>query len=811
MKIQCSCGAKYEFEITPEMMARPVRFICPACGVDASEFVDSLVRQELGQTATPSGALVDVAPGRSRAVMAAAPAGVLLEAEPAPAPARPAVRMVTRNAEAAPAGASQAPPPLDTPQPCLKHLGELATEKCFVCSKPICPKCMELFGYVCSPLCKAKADSHGIEVPVYEGQRSVVEARQWRIIVRVTTTVCLITLVLLSVRGWYAWSGSRPKPIFSVRFDEPAYSGQAVICGKDKDQIVFLHGDTLARHDMKTKKEVWSCRLLDRKKIAEDVQKEIKDMEQANLRMGDNGVSHPPPIPPADKLQREMERAAAADLTLHVSGQSVWVSTPEKLVRYDWETGKSIKELAIPQRKGELISHGEELLLVDAEPGRPSLTHINLSSCEVRTEDLSGGAAADLAEAGKAGVLGTGSGRRSADLAGLPMGMPGKDLGKPMDPAKVAEQAQHLSLPARLALPATLSANLSQERALTELDDTSRPQNGSGRASVRLTLLPSKDGFVEVAVRLVESRMVQVSAMKAPPSKSVLNGNLTAGNTLEAANEILNEMQRSRGGDMVEEDQSRYQVTLRRLGAPETWTGEVIGPPSFYPLQTVNVLAANKSIRVMDKTFKQLWQSPLNYNVEGRLSLDEENAIYGQGPCVEHKGTLYVFDEGVLTAFNLATGTARWRLVSVGITGIFFDDKDMIYVNTTSASPDSIKYSRQIDVSQRAGSVIQKVDSKSGKVLWTAEPGGLVNYVNGKFIFTVQQYMPYESEDESPYTVETGLEARAYLRVRRINPKNGRQMWEYFQQRAPLDIAFDKNRIRLVFKKEVQVLRFLAF
>jgi len=352
---------------------------------------------------------------------------------------------------------------------------------------------------------------------------------------------------------------------------------------------------------------------------------------------------------------------------------------------------------------------------------------------------------------------------------------------------------------------------MSQERALTEMDDTSRPQTGSSRPSVSLTLLPSKDGFVEVAVRLVESRIVQVSAMKPPPAKSILNGNLTAGQSLDAASEILNEMQRMRGGDMVEEDQSRYQVTLRRLGTEDSWTGEVIGQPSFYPLQSVNVLAANKSIRVLDKKLKELWQSPLTYNVEGRLALDSETATYGQGPCVEHNGSLYVFDQGVLTAFNLANGNVRWRLVSVGITGIFFDDKDMIYVNTTSASPDSIKYSRQIDVSQRVGSVIQKVDSKTGKVLWTAEPGGLVNYVNGKFIFTVQQYVPWESEDESPYTVETGLEPRAYLRVRRINPKNGRQMWEYFQQRGPLDIAFDKNRIRIVFKKEVQVLKFLAF
>src|SRR5205085_2920265 len=60
MKVQCSCGAKHRFEITPEMRTNPVRFICPACGVDASEFVDGLVRQELGQSASPAGRVIQV-------------------------------------------------------------------------------------------------------------------------------------------------------------------------------------------------------------------------------------------------------------------------------------------------------------------------------------------------------------------------------------------------------------------------------------------------------------------------------------------------------------------------------------------------------------------------------------------------------------------------------------------------------------------------------------------------------------------------------------------------------------------------------
>ena len=301
--------------------------------------------------------------------------------------------------------------------------------------------------------------------------------------------------------------------------------------------------------------------------------------------------------------------------------------------------------------------------------------------------------------------------------------------------------------------------------------------------------------------------MVARSAMKGAAAKSALEGNVTAGNSMEAANGMLNEMQRSNGGDVVQEDHSRYQVTLRRPGVDAAWTGEVIGPPSLYPLDTVNVLAADKLIIVFDKENKKLWQSALNFNLVGDLSaLDQRSVSYGQGPCVERQGSLYVFDAGVLSAFDLPTGTARWRLPSVGIAGLFFDNRDMMYVNTTTASHESLKYSRQIDLSQKVVSVVLKVHPLNGKILWSEDSMGLVNYVSGKLVLTAQSFMPEEKDGP-----ETGFEKGPWLRIRRINPNNGRELWEHYQDRAPLDIVFDKNTIRLVFKKEVQVLKFPTF
>lgn len=379
-----------------------------------------------------------------------------------------------------------------------------------------------------------------------------------------------------------------------------------------------------------------------------------------------------------------------------------------------------------------------------------------------------------------------------------------------MDPEKVAAQAQRMSKPGKIALPALLANSRNQERILAELNDSSRPQarpNGVSRGSSEsVSVIPARDGFVQFWIQLLETRIVERTAMKAPPPKSALDGNVNASKTSEVANEILNDMQRSRGGDVVREDQSRYLVKLKPLKGNEEWSGEVTGPPSLYPLDTVNVLAAGKTVQVFDKKSTRLWQSALSYSIQGVL----EGGLYGGGPCVEHKGDLYIFDAGVLTVFDLRTGTARWRLPSVGIAGLFFDDHDNLYVNTTTAGLEKLRYSRQIDITQKSSAEVLKIDSRTGKLLWKARPGGLVSYVSGKFVYTLESYTPDEEDPDRPPVPETGFETPPYVRIKRLNAKNGSEMWEHFQQRAPLDIEFDRNTIRLVFKKEVQVLRFLA-
>src|ERR1043166_83801 len=324
MKLQCACGAKYAFEVQPEMLSKPVQFVCPSCGLDSSAFVNQLVQQELGVAPPPTA---------KEGVSATA---CHLTPDPAHSarPAPPRVRL-HRGGE----NPADLPPPTTDQRLCSKHPGQPIVEHCVVCHKPLCPKCMELFGYVCSPLCKQKAEFQGIEVPEFAGQKAVVERRHWRKVGLVVGSVSAAAVAFLGVWIWYEFFGSRPSPVFSVRFAEPSYSGQSCLCGKD--QIVSLHGDTLARHDMKAKKEIWSRQLVDAKQIEQDVAATLKAMQMAKEKAeSENQDSHGSfKIPSPEKLARQMARAAAEALELHVRGQNVWVSTPEKLVRYDWDTG----------------------------------------------------------------------------------------------------------------------------------------------------------------------------------------------------------------------------------------------------------------------------------------------------------------------------------------------------------------------------------------------------------------------------------------------------------------------------------------
>jgi hypothetical protein len=735
MKIQCSCGAKYAFDLTPEMAREPIKFVCPQCGLDSSELVNQLIQQELAEQNLPP-----APPPPS------APASV-----PKPMPARLKISHTEKTAEAPPVESGVAPVAY-TSKYCPRHSGVLATEKCATCGKPICPQCLEVFGYFCSALCKGKAELQGIIAPQYSG-RLAAEKQFWRKTGLIFGSLVTVLILALGFWIWYAWFGSVPHTFFSASFadDDRAYAGGAQLVGPD--QIVFLHGSTLARYDLKTKDKIWSQELITPDQIAAVVKEEDEARAQANQN-SDDGTYANVPLPGAE--ERRAKIALQNELSLRVSSTDVWVAAPGKLTHYDWDTGKVLQ-----------------------------VTPLTADTVTARDSD--------------------GGGLLSTD-------------GKPLDPNKVTEQAQNLTLPARIALP-VLVANASHEQqleaALRDSDGNThrRPQNPAappGEADNTM-LIPGQDGYVQFRVKILQQNIVTREAMRAASKKSVLNNsNLTIADTADVANETLNEMQRNNGGDTVSEDDSRYQVTVHMpnsTGIPD-WTDEVVGPPELHVLKTVNVIAAGKTVIVLDKSNKKLWDTTLTYNVATGHGL--EKSQFGDGPCVEHDGMLFVFDQAVLSAFDLTTGNARWRLPSVGVVGLFFDDQNNLYVNTTTGNPDDIKYSRQIDINKSTAAVLLKIEAATGKILWRTTPGGFVSYLSGKFIYAVQSYDPNPTDQEVLTDSVIDLQKPAYLRIVRIDPKDGRILWDHEQDRCPVAMQFDQNSIELIFKREVQVLKYLV-
>jgi hypothetical protein len=752
MKIQCACGAKYEFDTTPEMADEPVKFVCPQCGLDSSDRVNDLIREEFG-------------------------------IPPPPPVAKPRLKIAHDETPAAP------PPPAPAPASkfCARHPRVRVTGNCAVCQKPICPECMAMFGFFCSPLCKGKAEAEKIDVPVYAGRKDLIAARSRRKTSLILGAVAAVAVLALGAWAWYAFVGSVPHPYFSVRFedDSRAYAGASQLVGKD--QLVFLHGGTLARCDLKTKKQIWSQELVTPQQVA-DVARAEADLEARQDQENSDGYHH---RRSPDDIERTAKQLLQAELFLRVSGQNIWVKSTDKLTHYDWESGNVLREIPLPER-GELAETGDELLVIGAQ----TVTHVSPASGDSRVEEIGAPGTTVLASAQNS----TGA------------GLSGVGSGQPLNPQKVEAQAQGLNLPGRIALPALL-ANAQHEQQLEAAlrDNPQHPRPDSSApspATESFRLVPGPGGGAQFSARLLEAHLVTRSAMEAAPAKSVLNGDLNAAKTADAANEILNEMQRNSGGGSVTEDESRYQVTVHLPGSTgaSDWTGEVVGPPQLFVLKTVNVIAAGKTVIVLDKSNKKLWEAALTYN----LPSGGGGSRFGEGPCAEHGGTLYVFDQAVLSAFDLNTGNARWRLPSVGVVGLFFDDAGNVYINTTTGNPDDIKYSRQIDITRKTEAVLFKVDPQTGKTLWSVKPGGYIFYLSGKFIYTIASFDPNPT-DQDVLSDMTDIQKPPYLRIARLRPADGRILWEHHQDRCPVDVRFKDNSIELIFKREVQVLRFLAF
>jgi hypothetical protein len=710
VKIECPCGTRFAFEVEPVNGRMPVVVSCPSCGLDGTNAANAVIQRQLG--VQPLAAPAEARP-RIRLSGGAAPS----VAPPSPPPPPVPVYSSVPSSDAGPALAEPAPSSDGAPAPetpaielCPKHRTIPASEHCRVCGKPICAKCMELFGYVCSVYCQSQADKLGIEVPVFAGKKSTVQAREWRTMKLAAAGIAAVFVGLIGLYGWYYFVGSRPKTMFSIKVPKAERPGFAELLSLD--EMVVLRGSKLSLFDLKGK-ELWTATV--------------------------SGIKAPAPRESASVFD-EYEPPPPE---VRVIGEDIWIVLPDKLARFEKKTGKPKPEVPIKDSIGKVEFTDSSILVTAENPaGQKTLTHVALPAGTPRTETLAAPPVARFA-----------------------------------------------------ARPAALAARTDPD------DDAASSFSFGGRE-----FIPAGPNVARFSSRLIEKRMVAVQAIKEAPKESGLNRTgLTARDSLKATIEELNSMQRESTGGVSYENESRYQVTLKRMLPADSpdWSGEVIGQPLFYALKSVDALVAGKTIHVFSKKNVKLWEGKLSYPVSDRVA--SSFGYSGEiAPCVEEAGTLYAFDKGMLTAFDARTGAARWRVPSVGISKVVRDSRGMLYVSTTSASPESIQYSQQIKA-EKDKPVILKVDSSSGKVLWRSEGWGDTCLVSGKFVYVTS------SQISGLDVIRAGGDDRnipVHYRIYRLNTDTGNYLWEFYEQKAPKHLSIQQNRLALQFRDEIRVLGF---
>jgi hypothetical protein len=463
----------------------------------------------------------------------------------------------------------------------------------------------------------------------------------------------------------------------------------------------------------------------------------------------------PAPVP-LNSARGEIEEPVRLYPEPHViaTTNDLWILFPGHLAQYDRHTGNRKQELPLnPPLFGLVQSDSGMTVISSDESGRETITRITFSNGTVQTAPIESGAAA-------------------------------ASPAKSQPPPATIEVSTNSVGYEILAKAVAAKAIKLKER--TNWGDK---------------FVPDGANVVQMKVDLIERKTIIHLAMKAQ-KKSVVDDNLTSGQSMEASEQMINDMRRDQTGGVEEEDASRYQVILRRWPATTApdWTGEVIGAPSFFALKTRDVLVAGNSILVFDKNNRKLWTATLTYSVPPHYS--EDFATEAEPPCIESGNTLYVFDRGMLTSFDAATGQVHWRLTSVGISQVQPDGQGCLYVTSTTASPDAIQFSQQFNLSSKVNPVILKVDAATGRVLWRNEGTGDKCFLSGKFLYAARAAKnPLMTPGEDPVL---------YFDLYRLGPSDGHVMWDYSQSRHPVQIEVQGNQILLHFRGELQVLKFFS-
>ncbi len=436
---------------------------------------------------------------------------------------------------------------------------------------------------------------------------------------------------------------------------------------------------------------------------------------------------------------------------LFMSDKDVWALQGGKLHQIDPLTGQAKKQMSVPGQVTEFVAEDNNLVVISEQQRQEyQVLVVNLATGESKSETIAT--------------------------------RPKKEV--------VAKVSGNLDRPAT-------SGNLLKQEL--EGDDEFRA------ISENTLFAAAGDHAMRIDFKIIKTNFTRVKVMRDAPKKSKLNSNTSAvSNPLGIAEDVFNDIKRSDGGQFTSVDESTYAITIDRIlkGGVARWEGEIIGEPSFYAGKTVDLIVGYRDVIVLSKANKLLFQRRMEYPIGamgGMAFRRKENA-----PFLETADTLYFWDKGSITAFDLPDGKKRWNFQNVGITSVVVDDKDGVFVCGTTASPDSIQFSEDITLENRPRAQFLKLDARSGKLEWDCKEGSKDVYRTGKFLYTTRPagstlgMMAGSSEADRTY-------------IHRVNPRNGKIEWE-LEYKGDIDqMDVNLNRLAIVSDGNVKVLKFLSF
>jgi outer membrane protein assembly factor BamB len=215
---------------------------------------------------------------------------------------------------------------------------------------------------------------------------------------------------------------------------------------------------------------------------------------------------------------------------------------------------------------------------------------------------------------------------------------------------------------------------------------------------------------------------------------------------------------------------------------------------------------AGKGIYAFNKSGQKLWESKITYPLAPRFV----EGLTDDYPALELGSKLYFFDQGNLIAFDAKNGQVGWRFQSVGISSVMADSNGKLYISTTTAGPDQIKYSEEISITGKIHPSIVKLDAATGASIWQKDNLAQRAIVSGKYLYATDSRVS-GIDRFSAATSGGDDEAPVHSRVYRLDPGNGKDLWEYYRPKPPQIVEPRQNRILMQYANEIRMIKYFSF